>query len=64
MSNMELCPHCRQPMPKPAMTPPFARGYADALPCEYKNCEEISTFLINGRFLCYFHKVEVYGEGK
>lgn len=62
MNNVELCPYCRQPMPKPAMTQSFSRGYGAGPRCEYRSCVDKASFLTGGRFLCYKHKVEVYGD--
>lgn len=52
-NRVELCPTCRQPMPRDAKIDLKARGTADPPRCEVPNCGKQATYLIHGRCWCF-----------
>lgn len=48
---VDLCPHCRQPMPKDALT----HDPKGSAPMKCDVCPEQAAFIQHGRALCFAH---------
>lgn len=56
-SDVELCPHCHQPLPPAAKD---TKPEPATLICEY--CTKKADFIINGESLCLEHREKLYGN--
>lgn len=55
---IELCPTCKQPMPRDAITAnPHAERGAQALKCEF--CDRDASFIIQKQAVCFEHRKSV-----
>lgn len=56
----ELCPTCKQPMPRDATTSnPHAERGAQVLKCEF--CEKPACFILRKQPTCYEHRAKAAG---